>query len=135
MRSEELFALGLGLVEPWEVREVKFENTGSEKELHIYIGFRRGARFANDEGELQGGYDTEPRVWRHLNFFEHKCYLHCRVPRVKMSDGKVRGVSVPWSRPGSGFRLLFEAYVMKLIESESPVSSVAAHTGETAPRL
>ena len=52
-----------------------------------------------------------------------------------MSDGKVRMINVPWSRPGSGFTLLFEAYTMKLIESEMPVSSVAKHTSVTAPRV
>lgn len=135
MKSEELFALGLGLVAPWEVKEVYFEDTEDGKELHIRIDFSRGSRFVNDAGEEVTAYDTEERKWRHLNFFEHKCYLHCRVPRIRMSDGKVRMASVPWARPGSGFTLLFEAYAMKLIESEMPVTSVAKRTGVTQPRI
>lgn len=135
MRSEELFAMGLGLPSPWEVKEVSLEETSDGKELHIHIGFNRGSRFANDKGEEVAAYDTEEKEWRHLNFFEHKCYLHCRVPRIPMSDGKVRMVEVPWAHPGSGFTLLFEAYAMKLIESEMPVSSVAKHTRVTAPRI
>jgi len=135
MRSEDIFALGLGLLPPWEVKSVLFEDTSDGKELHIHIDFKRGSRFANDKGEMVSSYDTEEKEWRHLNFFEHKCYLHCRVPRIPMSDGKIRMVEVPWSRPGSGFSLLFEAYTMKLIESEMPVSSVAKHTRVTAPRI
>ena len=135
MRSEELFAMGLGLSNPWEVKKVSFEDSLDGKELHIYIDFNRGSRFANDKGEKVVSYDTEDKMWRHLNFFEHKCYLHCRVPRIPMSDGKVKMVDVPWARPGSGFTLLFEAYTMKLIESEMPVSSVAKHTRVTAPRI
>ena len=117
MRSEDIFAMGLGLLPPWEVKSVLFEDTQDGKELHIHIDFSRGARFVNDKGETVCAYDTEEKEWRHLNFFEHKCYLHCRVPRARMSDGKVRMVEVPWARPGSGFTLLFEAYTMKLLES------------------
>ena len=135
MRSEDIFALGLGLLPPWEVKSVLFEDTPDGKGLHIHIDFKRGSRFANDKGEMVSSYDTEEKEWRHLNFFGHKCYLHCRVPRIPMSDGKIRTVEVPWSRSGSGFTLLFEAYMMKLIESETPVSSVAKHTRVTAPRI
>ena len=113
MKSEDIFAMGLGLLSPWEVKSVSFEETQDGKELHIHIDFSRGARFVNDKGESVSVYDTEEKEWRHLNFFEHKCYLHCRVPRIRMSDGKVRMVEVPWARPGSGFTLLFEAYTMK----------------------
>lgn len=136
MRSEDIFALGLGLLPPWEVKEVSFvDEADGSKSLHIHIDFKSGAEFINDEGVKQKAYDTESKEWRHLNFFEHKCYLHCRVPRIMMKDGKYRIVSVPWSRPGSGFTLLFEAYTMKLIESEMPVSSVSKTAKETAARI
>ena len=135
MKTEEIFALGLGLLAPWEVTSVRFEETAEGKELHIHIDFQRGSKFANDRGDKVPAYDTEEKEWRHLNFFEHRCYLHCRVPRIRMSDGKIRTVDVPWARPGSGFTLLFEAYTMKLIEGEMPVSSVAKHTHVTSPRI
>lgn len=135
MRNEELFALGLGLLPPWEVKRVDLLDVVDGKELHIHIDFKRGANWLNDAGESVTAYDTEEKEWRHLNFFEHRCYLHCRVPRIRMSDGKYRMVEVPWARPGSGFTLLFEAYTMKLIESEMPVSSVSRHVRVTQPRI
>lgn len=135
MRSEDIFAMGLGLLPPWEVKQVEFLDTEDGKELHIHIDFTRGSRFSDDQGNVQPVYDTESKEWRHLNFFEHKCYLHCRVPRIRMSDGKIQMVTVPWARPGSGFTLLFEAYTMKLIESEMPVSSVAKRVKVTVPRI
>ena len=51
-----------------------------------------------------------------------------------MSDGKYRTVYVPWIRSESGFSLLFEAFTMKLIDSEAPVSA-AKTVKETAPRI
>ena len=62
-------------------------------------------------------------------------FFNCRVPRIKLSDGSVVLVSVPWSHSGSGFTLLFEAYCMTLIQSELSVSDVASLLGVTAPRI
>jgi len=70
-----------------------------------------------------------------LNFFEHHCFLHCGVPRIKTADGKVVTVDVPWSRPGSGFTLLFEAFAMALIEREMPVNRVAEILGVNPQRV
>lgn len=80
-------------------------------------------------------YDTIDKTWRHLNFFEHLCYLHASVPRVKTGEYKIVMVEVPWARKNSGFTLLFEAYAMLLIEREMPVSSVSQTIHETAPRI
>lgn len=136
MNNEELFAKGLGLVPPWTVSSVNLTNdNGGVRELHIYTDFSRGSEFVNDAGQGRKVYDTEDKVWRHLDFFQHKCYLHCRVPRICMSDGKIRMVDVPWSRKNSGFTLLFEALTMKLIESEMSVSSVSKTVKETATRI
>ena len=76
MRSEDIFALGLGLLPPWEVKEVSFvKEADGSKSLHIQIDFQRGGEFVNDMGQKSKAYDTEDKEWRHLNFFEHKCYL------------------------------------------------------------
>ena len=136
MRSEDVFALGLGLTPPWVISKVEFvQEPDKSKTLHIYIDFRKGGEFVNDAGQKQKAYDTEDKTWRHLNFFQHECYLHCRVPRIIMSNGKYKMVEVPWARPKSGFTLLFEAYMMILVESEMPVAGVSKTVKETAPRI
>lgn len=135
MNSEYLFKMALGIESPWEISGIKFENLKTGKELNIHIDFKKGSRFPDDAGVLCEIHDTVQKTWRHLNFFEHSCYLHCRVPRIKTSDGKVKLVEVPWSRAGSGFTLLFEAYVMALIESEMPVNKIGYLINENAHRL
>ncbi len=117
------FAIALGLQEPWHIREIRFDSKSSR--LDIYLGFTRGYQFTTDDGNTQTAHDTVERSWQHLNFFQHNCFLHANVPRVKQSDGKIKTQSVPWARPQSGFTLLFEAYSMLLIESEMPVNKVA----------
>jgi len=44
-------------------------------------------------------------------------------------------VQVPWARPNSGFTLLFEAFVMALIENEMPVNKAATILNVYANRL
>lgn len=87
------------------------------------------------DGEYYTAYDSSDHTWQHLNFFQYRCYLHARIPRVKQSDGRTEVQSVPWARKGSGFTLLFEAFSMLLIEKEMPVSSVASTLKVYAQRI
>ncbi len=136
MNSSDIFALALGLNDPWEITNVEFKIADdSVKELHLYIGFKAEAVFHDKKGNACKVYDTKGKKWRHMNFFEHHSYIHCSVPRIKTGAGKVQMIDVPWSRKGSGFTLLFEALVMSLIESEMPVNKISKMLGEHANRL
>ena len=132
MNSLEIFQLALNLPEPWQVQNIEFNDDSStgKKILNIALGFTKGYQF-------EGGktYDTRERTWRHLNFFEHECYLTCKVPRVKNPEGKVNFVQVPWARKNSGFTLLFEALSMALIENEMPINKAARLINEYPNRL
>ncbi len=88
------------------------------------MNFERGATFS--QGGLPGeykAYDTIEKEWRHLNFFQHECYLKARVPRIKTPDGKIRLVMPEWSGLQNGFTLLFEALVLQLAKN-MPVSQI-----------
>lgn len=128
--------MALGLQHPWKLNTVDFIEEDGQKVLRIDIGFEKGAKFSDpDTGEPCPVHDTMERRWRHLNFFEHTCYIHCKVPRVTCSDGKVKQVDVPWARKGSGFTMLFEAYSMMLIEYEMPVNRVGKTMREYPNRI
>ena len=137
MNSEEIFRMALGLEAPWEVTKISFEiNSTGSKDLHIYLGYNKNFVKFKDENGKSLIYDHNERMWRHLNFFQYNCYLHCDVPRVKDKEsGNILQVEVPWARPGSGFTLLFEAFSMLLIECEMPVNSVGKILGEYAQRI
>ncbi len=136
MNSTEIFSLALGLESPWEIKSVEMKVTrNSIKELHLHIGYTQGFQFKDKEGNHCPVHDTKAKKWRHMNFFEHQCYIHCSVPRIKTKDGKVRQIDVPWARKQSGFTLLFEAIAMSLIENEMPVNKVARLLGEHPNRV
>lgn len=121
--STEIFEIALGLQEPWHIKEVIFDKENFQ--LDIYLAFTKGYKFKGDDGAEHTAYDTVERSWQHLNFFQHKCFLHAGVPRVKQADGSIKTQAVPWARKGSGFTLLFEAFSMLLIENEMPVNKAA----------
>lgn len=126
-----IFTAALDLTSPWFVRSVSFEQRGEGKVLHVEVDHEAGSRF-DYEHDSYPVYDHQDRQWRHLDFFQHTCYLHARVPRVKTKAGKVRLVEVPWAQPGSSFTLLFEANVMALLRAGLSASAVGRqlHIGD-----
>lgn len=136
MNSDALFGMALGLQAPWKITDVTFKtNDAARRELHLRIGFVTGSKFKDEAGVDCTVHDTIKRQWQHLNFFEHHCFLHCSVPRITTSEGKVRTVDVPWARAQSGFTLLFEAFALALIEREMPVARVAQILGVHPQRI
>jgi len=112
---QDLFRVALGLAEPWVVNKIEFSE--EEHQLDLWLDFAAGSRFPCPEcGASCGVYDTTERAWRHLNFFQHKTFLHARQPRVECGKDGVKTVEVPWARPGAGFTLLMEAFILVLVE-------------------
>lgn len=134
MNNLELFQSALGLREPWTVVRSEFDAKGRRLDLHL--DFARGARFACPEGDEDACavHDTSTKTWRHLDFFQHRAYLHARVPRITCPIHGVRQIALPWARPESGFSLLFEALLMALL-AEMPVRAAAELVGEHDTRL
>jgi transposase len=124
MDDKKIFALGLGIAKPWYIDRIELIGEDLEKELHIYLDHPKGARFEYDDKQYPV-YDHQERNWHHLRFFQHQCFLHARVPRIKTDDGKVKLVEVPWAQPGSSFTLLFERDVLNLIQEGMSVSGVS----------
>jgi transposase len=109
--TEKLFGMALGLKEPWYIRDVSFDEKA--KVLTLNVDFTKGSRFPHPDAEgLHPVYDTETKTLRHLNFFQHECYLKVRVPRVDLPNGSTRLVEPEWVGKLDGFTLLFEAFVL-----------------------
>jgi transposase len=118
---------------PWFVETVDFD--AGQRRLTIHVDFVPGSRFAHPKaaGEHKV-HDTHVKRLRHLNFFQHECYLEVRVPRVKLPDGKVALVEPDWVGKLAGFTLLFEALVLMLAQ-QMPFAAVARTIGESWHRV
>jgi len=133
MIEKQLFQAALEIEDPVYISEVVFSS--GEGELHLHLDFHRGGKFSCPECHVADlpVHDTMERSWRYLNFFQYKCFVHMRIPRVKCDCG-VYLWSAPWAGRQSGFTLMFEAFVMTLAR-EMPVSSIAELVGEYDKRL
>lgn len=124
MFETQIFEAALAVRTPWYVKDIQFDVIS--KRLDIYIDFKRGSTFPSTDSAHPDQYkvkDTLDKTWRHLNFFEHECYLHCRTPRIDLGGNKTELISPPWAGVVSGFTLLFEALVIELC-AHMPVHSV-----------
>lgn len=129
MTQKELFAAALMIEKPWFIQEIKLDQDNDK--LEIWIDFERGSEFYYEDRKLgvKGyfkAYDTTQKTWRHLNFFQYKCYLHAWIPRVDTGNnkGKIRQVHAPWEGHAAGFTMMFEAFIIELIRL-MPVHQVA----------
>lgn len=129
---QTIFEQALGIIEPWYIQDISFST--KDNQLDIHIDFKRGSKFLNTVDELCPVYDTVNKTWQHLNFFQHTCYLHARVPRIKNKDGKVTLIKTPWEGKVSGLTLLFEALLIQLCMS-MPISKVRELTGISDHKL
>ena len=131
--NKMLMEKALGIHSPWYIKDVSFD--AEAKRLDIYIDFEKGARFEYEDLKegIKGDFpvhDTVEKQWRHLNFFQHECYLHARIPRIDAGEGRIRIITPPWAGLSNGFTMLFEALVLQLASS-MPVHTAAAIIGES----
>ena len=133
MLTKQLFETALNVQDPWFVKDIQFDP--EKKRLDIHIDFRKGSVFhyESQKESINGdfkAYDTQEKQWRHLNFFEHECYLNARVPRLDINGTVKRLIDPPWSGLNNGFTMLFEALVLHLA-SHMPVHTVGKIINES----
>lgn len=111
--DKEFFQLALGFPAPWKVDSVELKS--QEASVHIYISYDSKIHIT-DSGEEQKIYDyRKERVWQHLPVFQFTCYIHCRIPRVKLGSGKVKSIAVPWASSHDSYTYLFNNYVIDVL--------------------
>ena|SRR5690349_4227308 len=77
----------LGLGPQWRVAQCRFE--GDPKRLELRLEHVPGQHFECPQCRARCGvHDTIERRWRHLNFFQYRCELVAKVPRVLVWQGR-----------------------------------------------
>ena len=132
--QSKLFETALGIKKPLFISSIDFNSALGE--LHIHIDFMRGGRFCCPicGKEECGVYDTTDKVWRHLDFFQYKCYIHFRNPKIDCENCGVHLYMPVWARPRSGFTVLFEALILTLTR-EMSVAGIAKLVDEHDTRI
>ena len=159
MDANDILALGLGVTPPWKLVSQRLDTSTQPNQLHLEVAAERGALFPCPTcGTLCKAHDFAEFTWRHLNFFQHHCYVTAKVPRTDCPEHGTLRIKVPWaprgsvraveppalrsidrSAPlcehgGSRFTLLFEQAALVLVR-EMPVAAAARIIGVTDQRL
>ena len=114
-----MFEAALGIEAPWHV--VKWMFNEAEGRLDLYIGFL-GAQtltcsVCHTSDQPYHDTDVDDQVWRHLDFWQYKTFLHAPHLRVNCGVcGKVKYAQIPWTRYNSSFTLLFDRWVVQLVK-------------------
>ncbi len=108
MDTIDIFEAVLNLPEPWSIPKVEFKPEASRIiVLHIELSFFRGSKFISPEcGILTTVYDTMPRIWRYLNFFQYKTYIQADLPIFKCYEHGVKRLTCKHSLQFAPYLLL-----------------------------
>jgi len=135
MDANTVLALGLGVMPPWRLVGQRLDTSKQPHELHLEVAADRGSLFPCPVcGKPCKAHDFAEFTWRHLNFFQHHCYITAKVPRTDCAEHGVLRITVPWAREGSRFTLLFEQAALMLVR-EMPVLAAARIIEITDQRL
>jgi transposase len=135
MDGNDILALGLGVTPPWRLVGQRLDTSTHPNQLYLEIAAARGALFPCPVcGKACKAHDFAEFTCRHLNFFQHHCYVTANVPRTDCPEHGVLRIDVPWAREGSRFTLLFEQVAIMLVR-EMPVLAAARIIGITDQRL
>ena len=137
MEMTTFFEQLLGLSAPYRIIKID-QDRADEAGVHIYIEVSQTYSPTNACSIVGTRHDIEIRKWRHLDLFQYPCYIHCEVPKFKYGKGPgsyVETLVVPWSRPNSGFTLLFEQLIMSFVKLHGCVGRVAKQVKEYPQRI
>lgn len=100
MQSNKLLTLGLGLKAPWKVVSSILDTDSEPGILRIEIAADRGSFYVCPVcGSPCKAHDYKEQTWQHLNFFQYRCFISARVPRVRCKEHGVHQTEVPRARP------------------------------------
>ena len=111
--KENIFEILLDFSSEWKVERVAIN---SENEVDIFMKFDLEEYKKNHIADFEFVHDySDYRRWRHLNILQCKTFINAKIPRVKLKDGKITSVKVPWSDTGKHHTYLFERLVIDLL--------------------
>jgi transposase len=114
----------LGLDAAWEVSAVSLSL--EEKRVEIKLQHAGGKVTCPQCGESCTIADHAPeRKWRHLDTMQFETILIAQTPRANCSACGVKTMAVPWAEKHSRFTLMFEAFVIEVLQACGQVKGVA----------
>lgn len=127
-RLTEHYRLLLGLDSSWGVSQVDLSL--EERRVEIRLTHCGGRVTCPECGASCSIADHAPaRTWRHLDTMQFETRLLAETPRANCSKCGVKTIGVPWAEKHSRFTLLFEAFVIGVLQACNNVQRAAKLLG------
>lgn len=137
MVPEKLFHELLGLGMSWEVTDCKHGDQVLELHVRETEHLWERERCPVCGGRVKCYDHVEAMEWRHLNCFNYRCDIICRLPRGRCQEkfcGHTYRVTPPWEGRSKHFTKEFEAFALVLAR-EMPIHKASEILKESDPRL
>ena len=115
----------LSLSKPWSVDSIELNE--ADNSVHVNVTYDGNSGSCPVCKKPCTRYDTRSRTWRHLDTCQYKTFVHCNVPRANCVEHGVLQIDIPWAEKGSGFTLLFEAFIIDWL-NEASINAVSRQT-------
>lgn len=118
----------LGLPSPWKVDHVDLSIP--DKQVTVKILYTGKSVQCLECGASFAIYDHAPeQKWRHLDTMQFETVLIARIPRCNCKQHGVKTAGVPWAEKHSRFTLMFEGFVVELLQHCSNTNAVSNMLG------
>jgi len=105
----------LGLPSNWKVEHVDLSMQG--KRVTVRLKYSGQDVHCTECGASCSIYDHAPEQrWRHLDTMQFETILVARLPRGNCKEHGVKTVNAPWADKHSRFTLMFEGFVVQLLQ-------------------
>jgi transposase len=134
LTENQLYDQLLGFWPEWKVVQVSI--TPDKEEIHIHLEYSSKEWIDKDTGEVCKVFDyRSERKWRHLDTLQYSTYLYARIPRIKLADGKVKSIQVPWSDEEIQHTHQFEDKCISILTATHNQSQTAMITKVSQERI
>ena len=124
MQIEDFYAQSLQIEDPWKVKEVRILPDERTVEVHVECGQK--VTWADPEtSEPATVHDWRERRWRHLDTCQFETWVIAKVPRIKLSNGKILTAKVPWAQPHGRFTVEMERRIIDTLLACKSISAAA----------
>ena len=114
---------------PWIIEKIDVHSP--TKTVNVFISFETGSKFSCSQcNKMSTVYDSNYRVWRHLDLCDYRCYLNIKIPRTKCTEHGVKVISHhPFGRQDIHYSFKLEALIMAKAKTVS-IRAMSLEIGE-----
>jgi hypothetical protein len=114
MEFEDFLRKMLGVTEIFAITSI--DKDEANKEIKVYLKYLKA--YFSKGGKDHRIYDLAlEREWQHLNRFEYRCYLVCRLPRYLAEDGKPKVIGIHFAPRYRGYTHPFAERVVEALQA------------------